>query len=255
MRELFKWISLIIILISYLVLSGIVCTFPVIRRKKRQIAMRLASFFAARFLRVLGVHVHVKHADRLTKNREVVLIVSNHVSYLDVLVISSLIPSAFITSVELKHTPVLGWMARLSGSLFVERRKPAGLKQEIDEIALVLGQGLPVALFPEGTTSNGDRVHPFKNSLFDAAVATRADILPLCLRYTRVNGKPLTQEERDSVYYYGGVSFFIHLPRLLALRSVDIEVSPLKWIVVQPHHNRKDLATMAQDAISAAYHE
>jgi 1-acyl-sn-glycerol-3-phosphate acyltransferase len=157
--------------------------------------------------------------------------------------------------VELKRTPIIGPLARLSGSLFVERRKMSGLKREIDDIAFILGQGVPVALFPEGTTSNGDRVHQFKNSLFDAALATRADIVPLCLRYTKVNDRHLTPRNRDAVFYYGGITFFKHLPRVLALSSIDVEVVFLAAIAVQPFHTRKDLAALTQNAISAAYHD
>jgi len=254
MRALFKWLISIALLASFVVLAGSVGLLPLISKTRRSLAIRLASFFSRIIIRVLGVHVHVKHPERLRTMGDVSLIIANHVSYLDVLVLSSLVPSVFITSTELRSTAVLGPLARLSGCLFVERRKPAGLKQEIGEIAFVLGQGMPVALFPEGTTSNGDRVQPFKNSLFDAAVATRADIIPICLRYTRVNKEPLTADNRDSVFYYGGISFFKHLPRLLSLRSVDVEVLPLKRIVAHRDRTRKDLALLAHQELSAAYH-
>jgi 1-acyl-sn-glycerol-3-phosphate acyltransferase len=138
--------------------------------------------------------------------------------------------------------------------MFVTRRKASGLKQEIAAVARVLGEGFGVVLFPEGTTSNGDRVQPFKKSLFDAAVTTRSDILPLCLRYTGANHEPLTPANRDAVLYYGGVSFFQHVPRLLSLKSVDVEVIPLKIIRVHEKDARKGLAAQAHDAISAVYH-
>jgi 1-acyl-sn-glycerol-3-phosphate acyltransferase len=179
--------------------------------------------------------------------------VSNHLSYIDVLVVSALAPSIFITSVELKNTALLGTLARLSGSIFVERRSPSGLKREIADIALALGQGLTIALFPEGTTSNGDRVHPFKNSLFDAAVRTRADIIPICFRYNRLNNERLTPENRDLVFYYGGVTFLKHFLRLLSLKSVDVEVLPLKAIKVHHLQSRKDLAAETYEAISKEY--
>jgi 1-acyl-sn-glycerol-3-phosphate acyltransferase len=254
MRALLKWLGIIPLLLSFSCISCMICLLPVIQKTKHAATIGVSSLFSRLMLRLLGVSVHVKHRERLLRKSDVRLIVSNHLSYIDVLILSSLVPAVFVTSVELKHTVVIGLLARLSGSLFVERRRPSGLKREIEDIAFVLGQGLPVALFPEGTTSNGDRVHPFKNSLFDAAVATRADILPLCLRYTRVNGRSLTPQSRDDVFYYGGITFFNHLPRLLSCSSIDVEALPLAAITVQPHHTRKDLAALTQSAIRAAYH-
>jgi lyso-ornithine lipid O-acyltransferase len=254
MRALLKWLGIIPLLLSFSCISGIIYLLPVIQKTKHASVIRVSSFFSRRMLKILGVRVHVKHRERLLKKSDVRLIVSNHLSYIDVLILSSLVPAVFITSVELKHSPIIGSLARLSGSLFVERRKRSGLKREIDDIAFILGQGIPVALFPEGTTSNGDRVHQFKNSLFDAALATHADILPFCLRYTRVNNQHLTPRNRDDVFYYGGITFFRHLPRLLSLSSIDVEIVPLAAIAAHPPKTRRDLAATAQRAISEAYH-
>jgi 1-acyl-sn-glycerol-3-phosphate acyltransferase len=254
MRTLLKGLGIIPLLTLYILVSGIIHLLPAKRNIKRVVTIRTTSAFARIALILLGIRVHVKHTDFLHKAGKGCLIVSNHLSYVDVLVLASLIPSVFTTSVELRNTVLLGTLARLSGSIFVERRRPSGLKQEIEVIAIALGQGLPVVLFPEGTTSNGDRVHPFKNSLFESAFMAHADILPVCLHYSGVNQERLTPRNRDSVFYYGGVSFGKHLFRLLSLASVDIEVVALKAIKVHPGLSRKALAAAAHDAISAAYH-
>ena len=253
MRVLLKWLGIIPLILSYSFISSASGLLPLHQKTTRGIGMRVSSFFSRLILRVLGVRVSVNHRERLLNENGACLIISNHLSYIDVLVLCSLVPAVFVTSVELKHTAIIGLLARLSNSLFVERRSPAGLKREIEDIALVLGQGFPVVLFPEGTTSNGDRVHQFKHSLFDAAIATRSRILPICLRYTKINDRILTPHNRDKVFYYGGVTFFRHLPRLLSLSSIDVEVVPLAAITVQPNHTRKDLSTLAQSVISAAY--
>jgi len=161
----------------------------------------------------------------------------------------------FITSVELKRTFPLGLLAWLGGSIFVERRSPTGLKQEIREIEQVLAEGTSVALFPEGTTSNGDTVRPFKNSLITAAITTGSSLLPVCIRYTTVNGQPVGSHNRDLVYYYGGTTFFEHLPRLLKLKIIEVECIVLRPISAHQHHSRKDLAARAHAVINAAYHE
>jgi 1-acyl-sn-glycerol-3-phosphate acyltransferase len=203
---------------------------------------------------LIGIRVHVKHRERFRRKDAGILIVSNHVSYIDVLVLASLAPSVFITSIELGSTLVLGTLARCGGSLFVERRRAAGLKKEIAKIAHTLTERFVVTLFPEGTTSNGERVQPFKNSLFDAAVEADTDILPVCLRYTKINGEAIGREERDAIFYYGGMSFFRHFGNLLFLKSVEVEVVPLKAITVDAHASRKTLAAEAHAAISGAYH-
>jgi 1-acyl-sn-glycerol-3-phosphate acyltransferase len=247
-----KWMGIVPILALYGLNSAVLCALPVRRDAKRTIAAASASFFARIILWLLNIRVQTKHHERLRSNGCARLIIANHVSYIDVLALASLAPCVFITSVELKNTALLGTLARLSGSIFVERRKPSGLKREIQEIAQVLGQGTPVVLFPEGTTSNGDRVQPFKNSLFDAAIAAQAEIMPVCLHYTRINGQRLTAHNRDQVFYYGGIAFLKHFARLLTLKSVDVEVNPLRPIRVSARHSRKELAATTHQAISAA---
>ncbi len=254
MRLFMKLLGIIPLLAMYLLVSGSIALLPMGTRLRRLFRIQNSSFFCRIMLWLLGIHLHVRHRERLQKHAGA-LIVSNHVSYVDALVIASLVPSVFITSVELGSTLFLGMLARLGGSLFVERRKASGLKKEISLIAGVLGEGFPVTLFPEGTTSNGERVQPFKNSLFDAAVSARVDVLPVCLRYTTVNGKRITAASRDSIFYYGGTPFFQHIPRLLSLASVDVEVIPLKLIRVAESGSRKDLAALAHGAISTAYQE
>jgi len=248
-----KSLVIVPLLLSYGVLSCAISLVPAGARTRRKLRTGSTPFFARWALILFGVRVHLKHHERLRRHAGGRLIVANHVSYADVLVIASLAPSVFITSVELKHTPLLGALARFGGCLFVERRKASGLKREIEDISKVLGQGFNVILFPEGTTSNGERVQPFKNSLFDAAVAARADVLPLCLRYTGINSKPVTNRNKDSIFYYGGVSFRKHFPRFLSLSSIDVHVLPLRALKVHGHASRKELAGEAHQAISAAY--
>ncbi|HXY54018.1 MAG TPA: lysophospholipid acyltransferase family protein [Nitrospirota bacterium] len=254
LRVTLKLLGALPLLISYLLISASLSVLMPSGNKKRLLAVQNSSLFARVTLRLLGIRVHVKHAELLHKGRGGHLVIVNHLSYVDVLVMSSLMPAVFITSVEMKHTLLLGTVAKFGGSIFVERRKTSGLKKEIESIAHVLGQGFSVVLFPEGTTSNGERVQPFKNSLFDSAIRAKINVFPFCLRYTKVNNRHITSDTRDSVFFYGDMTFFRHLPRLLALQSVDLEVRPLETIRIHADASRKVLASEAHDAISAAYH-
>ncbi len=253
MNTLLKIAETVLYLIAYLLTSCLISIFPVSSKLRRAMRVRNTSIFSRLALALLGVRAQVNHGEKLHANSGGCLVVSNHLSYVDVLIISSLVPSVFITSVELKRTFLLGTLAWFGGCLFVERRKPSGLKREIKDIAHVLGQGFSVVLFPEGTTSNGDCVQQFKNSLFDAAVSTGSDILPLCLRYTKINGESVTTGNRDAVFYYGGMTFFEHLPRLVSQKSIDVDVIPLKTIATHADASRKELAAQAHDAICSAY--
>jgi len=255
LRAILKLLGILPLLISYLVASSAITIFVRSGQRKRFYLMRNTSFFSRPALKLLGVRIHSKHHERLHRDMSALLVVSNHLSYIDILAISSLMPTVFITSVEMQNTFLLGTLSKFGGSVFIERRNASGLQGEIETIAHVLGHGFTVALFPEGTTSNGDCVRPFKNSLFESAIRAKCDILPLCLRYTKVNNRLLTINSRDSIFYYGSVTLFGHFPRLLVLQSVDLEVHPLETISVLAHGSRKELAVRAHDAINAAYHE
>jgi 1-acyl-sn-glycerol-3-phosphate acyltransferase len=253
LRALIKIAGTLILFLLYLLATLAVCTLLIKARQRRAGMTRLVSFFAGLVLRLYGVRVAATGGRKFAPAHKGHLVVSNHMSYVDVLVIASLAPVVFVTSIELRNTPLLGQLARLSGSLFVERRKASGLKQEIDAITDVLTQGFSVVLFPEGTTFNGDHVHPFKQSLLDAAVKANCGILPVCIRYQRVNNEPLSAASRDAILYYGGTTFFRHFPRFLRLRSVEVKLSVLHPIHAGEDESRKHLAERAHEAISAEY--
>ncbi len=252
MRCVAKMIVIIPLIVLFLVFSGALALLPAGPIVRRRLLVRNTSLFSRFLLMVLGVRVRVRGHRRLVRSGPG-LIVANHVSYIDVLVLASLAPAAFVTSVELRGLPLLGLLARLGGSVFVERRRPQGLLREIARIARLLGAGIPVTLFPEGTTSNGDRVQPFKVSLFAAAVQSTVPVRPVCLRYVRVNGVRPDRTACDAVFYYGGITFFRHLPRFLALKSVVVEVVPLTAIPMRAGFTRKDAAQEAHRAVSDAY--
>lgn len=256
MRTVLKALTVFLLLSLYALIALFLMALPAGSARRRIRLAENASFFAHLGLRALGIRVRVRRRKRkgLRPRRMNYLILANHLSYTDILVVASLMPSVFITSVELKRTFPLGLFAWLGGSLFVERRNPAGLKREIAEIAQVLAAGTSVALFPEGTTSNGETVRPFKNSLITAGIRTGVSLLPVSIRYMKVNGRALDQGNRDSVYYYGGTTFFEHLPRLLRLKTIEVECTVLHPILTHQHHSRKELAARAHGMISAVYH-
>ena len=110
--------------------------------------------------------------------------VSNHLSYLDIGAYASLRPVVFVTSQDLRADPVLGTLAALGGSVFVNRKSPRSLRSEIANLAGLVKEGYTVMIFPEATSSDGERVLPFKPALFEAAVAAGRPVQMSAIRYS-----------------------------------------------------------------------
>jgi len=204
--------------------------------------------------KALGIRVSLQGRGNGICSDKSMLILSNHLSYTDIFVISSIFPVSFIASVdEVKSDLLLGKATELSGGYFVERRSRSGLRAEIEEISEILKLGINVALFPEGTTSNGKQVLPFKTPLLSIAEKAGVEILTLCIKYTRIDGEALTDENRDLICYYGDMKFFDHLFKLLSVRSVEAELTLLDRIDPRTASSRKEMARSVYDMINSAY--
>jgi 1-acyl-sn-glycerol-3-phosphate acyltransferase len=238
----------LIIVGAYLALCSVGGAFCFRGRRRQAFLAGVTSFGSRLTLRLFGVSVSVNGREKGPDCRSPRLAVANHLSYLDILILSSLYRSLFIASVEVQRTFFLGTLASFGGSLFVERRSKTGLLREIDRIAETLRAGAVVTLFPEGTSSNGVGVLPFKGSLFTAAEKAGVEVLPICIRYRAIEGKPITPENRDLAFYYGDIRFFPHLLRLFFVRSIDISVTFLDRIETVGRE-RKAIAEEAYKAI------
>jgi 1-acyl-sn-glycerol-3-phosphate acyltransferase len=172
---------------------------------------------------------------------------------LDIFVIFSTVPAVFIANSELEDTFLLGSIIKYSGGVFVERRNRSRLLQDMQHIKNILHMGFNVVLFPEGTTSDGEEVKPFKTSFLDAAAGSGVDVLPLCVRYRKINGEDIDAGNGRLVYYYGDLTFFEHFFRLLNLRSISVDLTELE--VIPPGYTRKESARIAFERISTAYKE
>jgi 1-acyl-sn-glycerol-3-phosphate acyltransferase len=180
LRATLKLLGALPLLIFYLIISSAITLFVRSGQRRRLYLLRNTSFFSRPALKLLGVRIHSKYLEILHSDVNARLVVSNHLSYIDILAISSLMPAVFITSMEMKNTFLLGTLSKFGGSVFIERRKASGLKKEIETITHALGHGFTVALFPEGTTSNGECVQPFKHSFFESAIKAKCDIPSVC---------------------------------------------------------------------------
>ena len=147
------------------------------------------------------------------------LVVSNHLSYLDILVFSALTPCAFVSKKEVRGWPVFGLFAAIAGTIFVDRSRPQLAQKTIAEMQETLRSGVRVVLFPEGTSTGGDQVLPFKPALFESAVETRQTINAAYIAYRLVKEDPAAV-----ACYWGEMTFAPHLLRLLAEPQVTVVV-------------------------------
>lgn len=137
-------------------------------RTSPRLAVALPLFYHRICLRILGMRVE-RHGEG--NGRHPTLFVVNHCSYLDIAVLGSLIGGSFVAKAEVAGWPLFGWLAKLQRTVFVDRQRRAGVSGQRDEIANRLEAGDDLILFPEGTSSDGNRILPFKTALF--AVAER----------------------------------------------------------------------------------
>jgi 1-acyl-sn-glycerol-3-phosphate acyltransferase len=204
-------------------------------------------------LKSVGFTIKVDRQSDLNLQDQTYFIVANHLSYLDVLILASLMPSVFVTSREMEQAFFLGFMATAGGSLFVERRSPYALKRDIAKLKETSSQGFQLVVFPEGTSGSGGDVMPFKKGLFKTATDLQLPVLPVCIKYKTINGEPFAVSNRDQVCWYGDMPFLNHFLNLRKIESVEVELKIFEPIPVRPESLTKELAQQAHSLILAEY--
>lgn len=249
-RIAYKLIIFIVLVIGYLLTSLFwrLWTRDIIRRRHHY--THTVSFYTTQALRLLNFRVNVIGKPH---KEESFLLVSNHLGILDILVTSSQHPTLFITSIEMKQTPGLGLLCDMGGCLYVERRSRQNITTEIEEIRTVLKQGFSVTLYPEGTSSNGEKILPFKKSLLTAAAGTGVPILPMVVNYRKVNDEPMSAKWRDHVCWYGDQPFLSAMFRTMSAKSVDVDVEFLPTLEVHSEEQRREIAAQLQTMIESKY--
>jgi len=252
-RQPIKILFFFLIVVTFLLISFITDLIVRDRKKKLISFSRIASFSGKVCLMLFGVKVNLKNLNRYKSANKNYMIVCNHLSYLDIFVIYSVLPSVFIANSELEEEFPLGAVTKYGGGIFVERRNRSRLLGDMDNISSVLNMGLNIVLFPEGTTSDGQAVTAFKAPFLKSAINTGTDVLPLCINYKRINGESLDEKSKDLIFYYGSITFFEHFFRLLKLKNIEVELEALEEIEVNPKMTRKELSQIAYDKINSAY--
>jgi len=224
-------------------------------------ARRFPHWYHRQVCKLFGIRLHIEGA--VAQDRPV-LLVSNHTSWLDITVLSAVAPVSFIAKKEVARWPFVKWLAKLQRSVFVDRERRSAVGETTNEIMARLATGDTVVLFAEGTSSDGNRVLPFKTSLFGAAKPlAKADANPgvdadasadvavqtLSLVYSRLHGVPLNRWVRPLVGWFGDMEMQSHAWELLKAGPLDVKIRIGAPIALDTFADRKDLARRTEAEI------
>ncbi|PMP76867.1 MAG: 1-acyl-sn-glycerol-3-phosphate acyltransferase [Sulfurihydrogenibium sp.] len=225
-------------------------TFDDVKRRKRFI--KNSNFYRDLALKVFNINVNV---DNFNVNPdENYLITPNHLSYLDILILKISDKIVFVSTKEVEETFLFGHLAKYGASVFIDRRTKNNIKEEVETLKKHIQQGFDLVIFLEGTTSNGDSVLPFKSAFVEIAFQLGVKILPVCIKYTKVNDEPLNEKNRDLIFYYGDMKLFNHvLNFMLKVKSVEVNVKFLEPINPSDFKDRKELSSKIHSEVLRCY--
>jgi 1-acyl-sn-glycerol-3-phosphate acyltransferase len=200
-----------------------------------------------------GIRIRVVGAP---EGRRPLMLASNHSSWLDILVLSAVADVAFIAKSEVKEWPIFGHFARLQKSVFVVREQKRATGNQVNEIAERMAGGEIMVLFPEGTTSDGNRLLEVKSSLFGAAAAalpTAPDgtvyVQPVAVAYTRIHGVAMGRYHRPVAAWPGDIELLPHLKGILACGAIDVDVCFGEAVEYRADTNRKEVSALVAHRI------
>ena len=225
----------------HLLLAVVLCISMIIL--PRSVGLILIQYWAKRLLRILKIKITLSGEVLRFLGDDSYLVVSNHISWLDIPVIFSLKPITFVSATEVKTWPIIGILAKISGAIFVDRDRRASLPEVIQAMNHHFkNDKQSICIFPEGVTSNGYQVLPFKSNLFQSAFESDKLLLPLSIKYKENN----VITNRTS--FHGSTTLFQSFKRVAKSNHIEVEIDighPVK-----PTQSRKDLSVKLQKAIA-----
>lgn len=174
------------------------------------------------------------------------MIAANHVSWVDIFAVMSVRPARFIAKSEIRDWPVAGWIAEKAGTLFIRRESRRDTARINGQVHAALEQGDCVGLFPEGTTTEGDRLLRFHTSLFEPAIANAAVIHPAAIRYEHADATPCRE-----VAYVGEMSFMQSMALIVRQRGVVARIAFGEPIGPRADLDRRGAARLAHERVAS----
>lgn len=211
-------------------------------RLSASLRRRILRNWSADLLRIFNVEMEAVDLSALRNG----LIVSNHISWLDIFVLNSVVPMRFVAKSEVRRWPAIGWLCERAHTLFIERgnaRAAARMNQRLGEL---MQQGECLAVFPEGTSTDGAKVAHFHASLLQPAIDAQVPVHPIAIRYENAEGARST-----AAAYIDDISFAASLWTLLNTPALHVRLLPTPTLYAVGFE-RRELARHAQAAISDA---
>jgi 1-acyl-sn-glycerol-3-phosphate acyltransferase len=230
--------------VSVHLLHGVATTafvFPRIALPRRQ---ELIRHWSRRLLTMLGVQTRLQGLPLPGLGN--LLIVANHISWLDIFVLNALQPSRFIGKAELRRWPLVGRLVAGCGTLFLERGRRHAAHRINQHARDVLAAGDTIAIFPEGTTTDGTMVLPFHGSLLQPVIDAHGHVQPIAIRYLGLDGT-----HSDAPAYVGDTSLLSSFWRVLGERALIVELTLAPALAAHARH-RRELSREAENAIRGA---
>jgi 1-acyl-sn-glycerol-3-phosphate acyltransferase len=216
-----------------------------------RLADRLPRLYFDWTRRIFGIGVDVGGC--LSRDRPA-LFVSNHTSYLDIIVLGSVIEGSFISKAEVRDWPLIGLLCRLCKTVFIDRRRH-NVGRHRTEISDRLNRGARLILFPEGTSTGGNRTRSFKSALLSVAEehpgGRPLTVQPVSVAYVRLDGLPLGRALRPLLAWYGVMPFFSHFWRTVGFGSVTVSVTFHEPVTIDQFPDRKALAAHCERVVAA----
>lgn len=219
---------------------------------KVPLSKHLPSWYHQRCLRLLGLKVQT-HGEKT--DTQPVLFVCNHVSYLDITVLGSALKGAsFVAKSEVASWPFFGTLAKLQRTVFVDRAARRQTTEQRDEMTRRFEQGDALILFPEGTSSDGNRVLPFKSALFSVAEkrprGQALTVQPVSVTYTKLDNHPMGRYLRPFVAWYGDMDMADHIWTFAGLGTVTAEITYHRPVTIDQFGSRKEMARHCEEKVA-----
>lgn len=219
-------------------IAALIFPFSAPARRKR-LAMNWSRQFLKHFAVSVKRHGVLPHAGGA-------LLVANHVSWLDIWLLLGAHPVRFVSKADVRGWPLIGWLAYKGGTLFIERTRRHHTGAINRDVLAALARGEWIAIFPEGTTTDGTLLRPFHTSLLQPAVDQGVPLIPVAIRYGLQGGGI-----DPAPAYCDDISLWDSIKRILARRAIHAEITYLAPIAAQGK-TRRELAREAETAISTA---
>lgn len=222
-------------------------------RFRPKLAARVPMWWQRVAARLLGLKVRIEGAPATDRP---LLLVSNHVSWVDIVTLGSLLPVSFIAKSEVGGWPVVKWLARLQRSVFIDRTRRTATASANSAIAARLAADEALVLFAEGTTGDGVAVLPFRSALVGAArdaggVDTPILVQPVAIVYLGFQGLPIGRLRMSEIAWHGDMDLAPHLVGLIDIGAIDAVVAFGTPIVFGPDSDRKAVTARAEAEVRA----